>query len=108
MTTKRAIEHGPGNGTRTTPNHRGATAPRVEQMLANTARSLLPPADGLELQCLAGLVVVTQEGDRDDHVLYPGDGYRTDRRGRVVAWALLDTRLAVTPGAGALDSRRAA
>ena len=108
MTTKRSIKKAPRGRTGTTlDTHRGA-ARGVEPMLANTARSLHPTARGLELRCVSGLVVVTQEGDRDDHVLYPGDEFRTSRRGRVVAWAMLDSRLTVSSGAGAADTRRAA
>ena len=87
---------------------RSGTAPRVERMLANSARSVRSAAHGLELRCVSGLVVVTQKGDRDDHVLYPGDEFRTLSRGLVVAWALLDSRLVVVNAAAGAGTRRAA
>lgn len=52
---------------------------------------------GIEVRCHSGTVLVTQEGDLDDHVLEAGDACRTRPRGRVVAWALSDAELSVSP-----------
>ena len=68
---------------------------RQECMRGNTARSMRPGRRGLALRCESGLVVVTQQGDRDDHELLPGEEFRTPRRGRVVAWALVDSAFTV-------------
>jgi len=46
-----------------------------------------------------GTVLVTQEGDLDDHVLEPGDGLVLSRRGVAVAWAFTDAALSVHPAA---------
>ncbi len=40
-----------------------------------------------------GRVLVTQEGDREDHVLEPGDQLVLRRRGRAVAWAFTDATI---------------
>lgn len=87
---------------------RRGTAPCVETMRANTARSLRPAARGLALQCVSGLVVVTQEGDPDDHELRPGDVFRTSRRGLVVAWAIQDSGFIVRSDTEAGAAKRAA
>ena len=108
MTTKRPIEQGLEGQDQATLDVRCGTAPCLETMRANTARSLHSAACGLELRCLSGLVVVTQKGDRDDHELYPGDEFRTSSRGLVVAWAILDSALSVRTDDGALGTRRAA
>ncbi|HET9554544.1 MAG TPA: DUF2917 domain-containing protein [Anaeromyxobacteraceae bacterium] len=49
----------------------------------------LPARRGeLLLRVERGLVVVTREGDLDDHVLRPGEALRLPPRGKVVIWAL--------------------
>jgi hypothetical protein len=40
-----------------------------------------------------GLLVVTREGDPDDHVLRPGMELRLPERGRSVGWALEASRV---------------
>ena len=69
---------------------------------------LRPPAGGLVLAALSGTLVVTQQGDRDDHVLTPGATLRVARRGLVVAWALSDASLSVTAPCPSRAARRAA
>jgi hypothetical protein len=69
---------------------------RLECMRSNTARGLQPGARGLALRCTSGLLVVTQKGDREDHELLPGEEFQTTRRGRVVAWALVDSAFTVS------------
>ncbi len=87
---------------------RCGTAPCVETMRANTVRSLRPAACGLALRCVSGLVVVTQKGDLDDHVLRPGDVFRTGRRGLVVAWAIQDSAFIARTDTEAGAAKRAA
>jgi len=66
-----------------------ARAPRKALRLERDATlALRPGARGLALRGLAGTLLVTQEGDPQDHVLGPGDGRRFAGRGRVVVWAL--------------------
>jgi hypothetical protein len=60
---------------------------RVELSLDGTAT--LPARRGeVLLRVERGLVVVTREGDLDDHVLRPGEALRLPPRGRVVVWAI--------------------
>lgn len=54
----------------------------------NGTLPLRPRGRGLSVGCLAGTLVVTQEGDPQDHVLGPGEAFRAAPRGLVVAWAL--------------------
>ncbi len=44
-----------------------------------------------------GTVLVTQQGDREDHVLEPGDELPLRRRGRAVAWAFTAATLSLRP-----------
>jgi hypothetical protein len=76
----------------------------LEFMRRDTARRLRPGMRGLMLRCASGLLVVTQTGDRFDHVLRPGDVFRTGKRGRVVAWALSDS-VFTAMGIGVLEPR---
>jgi hypothetical protein len=46
-----------------------------------------------------GVVVVTREGDPEDHVLRAGETVVLPRRGKVVAWALQPARATVRPAA---------
>lgn len=63
----------------------------------------LPEARGpVDIRVERGLVVVTREGDLEDHVLGAGDALVLPARGKVVAWALQPTRATVRdarPGA---------
>jgi hypothetical protein len=68
----------------------GRAAPvahRDDQVLLDATVAFQPPRGGLALTCGAGVFLVTQERDPCDHVLEPGDAFRTTSRGRVVAWA---------------------
>jgi hypothetical protein len=49
---------------------------------------LRPGRHGLVLRCHSGTLLVTQEGDRLDHVLGPRDQFQTAERGSVAVWAL--------------------
>jgi hypothetical protein len=80
----------------------------LERMRANTAWSIRPGSCGLALRCVSGLVVVTQKDDPKDHELLPGDEYRTNRRGLVVAWAVEDSDFTVRTTSGEDEPRRAA
>ncbi len=66
-----------------------------------------PGRNGVVLRAERGLVLVTQKGDREDHVLAPGEELRLPRGGLVVAMALAAARLVVSD-APAHDVRRPA
>ena len=53
---------------------------------------------GLEVRCARGALLVTVEGDPEDHELSPGEAFVPSRRGRLVAWALAPARLLVRRG----------
>jgi len=58
---------------------------------------LRPGRHGLALQCHSGTLLVTQEGDRLDHVLGPRDLFQTTSRGSVAVWALSGGELGEEP-----------
>lgn len=56
----------------------------------------LPPARGeTVIRVERGTVVVTREGDGEDHVLGAGAELRLPGRGLAVAWALAESRVVV-------------
>lgn len=63
----------------------------------NGTLPLRPGGRGLAVRCRSGTLLVTQEGDPLDHVLGPGDAFRSAPRGLVVVWALSDGAVAVEP-----------
>lgn len=71
--------------------------------LGKDETSHLPGARGpVAIRVQRGLVLVTREGDPEDHVLRAGDALVVPPRGKVVAWALEPTRATVRdagPGA---------
>ena len=81
----------------------------VHELARDATLRLRAGGAGLVLRATSGCVLVTREGDRDDHVLEPGEELRLEGRGLVVAWALAPSRLAVAgapAGAGARAGRR--
>jgi hypothetical protein len=59
--------------------------------------ALLDDARGARVHCRAGSVWVTQEGDRRDIVLEPGDSILIERDGMAVVSALRDASIEVQP-----------
>jgi hypothetical protein len=55
------------------------------------------PGDAAVVRVERGTVLVTQEGDPDDHVLEPGDELELSCAGRAVAWAFTDAALSIHP-----------
>jgi Protein of unknown function (DUF2917) len=52
---------------------------------------------GLEIRVLAGTVWVTQESDREDHILGRGEVFVAHRHGRVAMQSLTPARVEVAP-----------
>jgi Protein of unknown function (DUF2917) len=50
---------------------------------------------GLEVRCASGLVMITCEGDPEDHMLSEGSVLVARRPGRLAIWALKPARLRV-------------
>ncbi len=65
--------------------------------LPENATLRLPAGSGLAVRVERGTVLVTQEGDLDDHVLERGDELVLSRPGLAVAWAFADAALSVRP-----------
>jgi two-component system, NtrC family, sensor histidine kinase HydH len=88
---------------RTTPTPSSARS----WALRENATMRLPRGVATIVRVERGTVLVTQEGDLDDHVLEAGDEHVLRRRGLAVAWALTDAAISlregsatgVTPGA---------
>lgn len=65
------------------------------RVLQKNATLRLPAGDGVVVRVELGTVLVTQEGDLDDHVLVPGDERVLSRPGLAVAWAFTDAALSI-------------
>ena len=77
-----------------------SVAGRVErrfQLARNEAAQLSASRGSVAIRVESGLVVVTREGDPEDHVLRAGEALVLPPRGKVVAWALEPARAAVQP-----------
>lgn len=74
---------------------------RRELILARDgAWSLVVGRRGAAVRCTAGLLLVTSEGDPEDHVLAAGEALAVRRPGRLAVWALQPSRAWVDrPGA---------
>jgi hypothetical protein len=73
-----------------TLHHLPAPPAATELALADwSARSFdVRPRHPVIVACVTGALLVTVEGDPDDHVLAPGEALTASRRGRVVVAAL--------------------
>ena len=88
----------------------GGAAPRgvsaaPQLPLRNNEATSFRARPGCEITCERGVVLVTQEGDPDDHVLETGETLQVSKSGRVAAMALRDCRLRV-PSSLAREIRR--
>jgi DUF2917 family protein len=63
--------------------------------LPENAALRLPAGTGIVVRVERGTVLVTQEGDFDDHVLEQGDELVLSRPGLAVAWAFTDAALSI-------------
>jgi hypothetical protein len=54
--------------------------------------------EGLEIHVTAGTVLVTREGDPEDHVLVAPGAFSSDAHGRLAVWALTPAELDVHAG----------
>lgn len=63
---------------------------------------------GSWIRVVAGAVIVTREGDPEDHVLQAGTELRLPGRGLAVAWALEPSRVEVRRGGDELADGRSA
>lgn len=63
--------------------------------LPENAAVRLPAGIGIVVHVEHGTVLVTQEGDLDDHVLERGDELVLSRPGLAVAWAFTEAALSI-------------
>jgi hypothetical protein len=74
---------------------RGAVELEVE-LATHATHALRVGRQEVLVECVAGSVWITCEGDPEDHVLAAGERVRTARRGRLVTLALEAARLHIT------------
>lgn len=79
--------------TTTTRTSRREAGPGVHALGHDATLRLRGP--GLALRVTAGCVLVTREGDPEDHVLEAGGALALDGRGLAVAWALAPATVTV-------------
>ncbi|HET9598731.1 MAG TPA: DUF2917 domain-containing protein [Anaeromyxobacteraceae bacterium] len=76
------------------------TTPGAELFLPDwSARSIDVRRRPVRVVCIDGEVLVTAEGDPEDHVLEPGTAFVADHSGRVVVTALRDSHVEVREAA---------
>ena len=75
-----------------------APAPQPLQQLQSGALLVLPHPVGARLHCVSGCLWITQDGDSEDIVLYPGDSHASRGAARVIVQALEASALLVHTG----------
>jgi hypothetical protein len=75
--------------------NRNAEEAGTRELAANTTLRVEPGRLGVVLRAERGILMVTQAGDREDHVLTSGEMVRLPGGGLVVALALAPARLSV-------------
>jgi hypothetical protein len=85
---------------------RGEATPRRQELLKDATWRIPVGLGGAVVRVERGLLLVTRQGDLEDHLLGPGDELRLPPRGRSVAWALEPSRFRLAePGRAALPGR---
>jgi hypothetical protein len=56
---------------------------------------ILDAARGALVRCVEGLLWITQDGDRADHIVGAGDSFRVDRDGSVIVQTFRPARVAI-------------
>ncbi len=74
---------------------KGRTTSGETWELLENATLRLPAGFGTVVRVGRGTVLVTQEGDLDDHVLEQGDELALPRPGLAVAWAFTDATVSI-------------
>jgi hypothetical protein len=67
--------------------------------------SVVAGRSGIEVRCTRGLVMITREGDPEDHVLPGGGTFVASRPGRVAIWAFQPARLRISAAGEAARCR---
>jgi len=77
-------------------SRRGAARTGAWELAENQACRLVPGRDGVAIRVNSGCLVITQEGDPEDHVLLAGEDLRMSGSDAVVAWAMSPSSFVVT------------
>ena len=77
-------------------SRRGAARTGAWDLAENQAFRLIPGRDGVVIRVNSGCLVITQEGDPQDHVLLPGEDLRMSGIDAVVVWAMSPSSFVVT------------
>ncbi|HEY6006662.1 MAG TPA: DUF2917 domain-containing protein [Anaeromyxobacter sp.] len=75
------------------------TAPVAWELAENAAMRVSRRGAAVVVRVDRGTVLVTRQGDLQDHVLEPGDEIRLPRGGLAVAWAFTDATISVRDAA---------
>lgn len=84
---------------------RGESRTQVLDLTADETLRIPHGRGGTVVRVERGLLVVTREGDPEDHVLQPGMELRLPASGRSVGWALAASRIQVRDGQPAVGAR---
>jgi Protein of unknown function (DUF2917) len=79
----------------TTNRTSSRTTPVAWDLAENAAMRVSRPGVAVVVRVDRGTVLVTRQGDVQDHVLEPGDELKVPRGGLAVAWAFTDARISV-------------
>jgi hypothetical protein len=86
------------------PHNVGMDTKRLVIELEPHSVLTLSDSKGAGVQCLEGAVWITEEDDRNDIVLAPGESHEIARRGRALVQAMGAARIAVAPAPSAAGS----
>ncbi|HYG67301.1 MAG TPA: DUF2917 domain-containing protein [Anaeromyxobacteraceae bacterium] len=86
--------------------HHSARARRARSSKQDATIQLPPGPRGLLVRVERGVLLVTQEGDLDDHVLEPAQELRIPRGGLAVGWALAPATVVIADAASASGRSR--
>jgi hypothetical protein len=79
----------------------------ILELERNAARALPAGRNGIRVRVRSGVLMVTQAGDPDDHVVCAGEELALPPGGLVVAWALKPAEFAVREAAQRVDAAEA-
>lgn len=85
----------------------GSSGDGVRALERDEVLALPGGRQGSSVRVEAGTIIVTREGDPEDHVLLAGSELQVPGRGRALAWALEPSRIEVRRGAAALAGEAA-
>jgi hypothetical protein len=88
-----------GDAMKTSRRNGGGTNTLRRELSQDATIQLPPGRRGLVVRVERGVLLVTQEGDLDDHVLEPAQELRIPRGGLAVGWALAPATVVIKDAA---------